>query len=819
VSTQLKQGALLVLKTYVISTWSPSLDEFKGQLFLDGEHKERLRKDILGLATSSETERKVRNAASYVVSKIAIADFPEDWPTLLPTLLEVLEKGNDEQVYGALKVLGDLVEDALNDDQFFKVARDLVKVVYDIASGDTRKSTLRALAISVFRSSVNMLEMLKEGHKAAVSAFADEALNVWIPLFMKILNTPLPETPKDLDNESAERDAYRGFLTLKAQVVKTLMKLRLAFPTLLSPQSPALFQSTWHELSSLQLAYNQMQIDDDQQGHLADSDGLPFSIDFLILEEIDFLNACLRAPPVRKQLEQQLSSPSATDSVDWITEVLKITVTYAQVSAEEEGLWDFDINVFLSEENGVTANYTARSACGDLVIKLGEWLRVPVLERLFTYATNVFGTAQTWKPKESALFLIGQILIDMAETEVELSATLATSFLALANHAAESQESPFLQGRGYSVASLIAKISGSALDEFKPILFKQTLQAVVTSESDIVRILCIGALQAYLQALPSHITLPEQGRIINIISEFYNAQDPNELADNEDLIVSLVETLRDTIMLDVKVCIGEGQALMLLFTIASHSARSMQLSDLTLETFLDATEKIVELGPHAYLELSSRVIPSLTGAFDVASITEENALANLAADLLEVLTDHAPEPLPENFVAAIMPKLSSLLLSSSEAALLRPATISLKNILGHDHKQLFDWHDGDGKSGLEVTLLIIDRLLATDMEDHAAAEVGGLAAELVEKAGSDRLGPFLPQLLTAVAIRLATAEQVGFVQSLSLVFARLCLVNAKDVVDFLQPIRVGDHSALQVVMSKWLENSTVFAGFDEVRQK
>ncbi len=151
--------------------------------------------------------------------------------------------------------------------------------------------------------------------------------------------------------------------------------------------------------------------------------------------------------------------------------------------------------------------------------------------------------------------------------------------------------------------------------------------------------------------------------------------------------------------------------------------------------------------------------------------------------------------------------------------MLRPGTEAVKHMLAHDPQQFFDWHDEAGKSGLETCLILIDRLLQHGMDDHAVAEVGGLAAELVEKAGSERLGPYLFQLLRAVAIRLASAQEPAFIQSLILVFARLSLFNAKDVVDFLAQVQVGNENGLRVVVSKWLDNSIHFAGYDEIRQK
>jgi hypothetical protein len=191
----------------------------------------------------------------------------------------------------------------------------------------------------------------------------------------------------------------------------------------------------------------------------------------------------------------------------------------------------------------------------------------------------------------------------------------------------------------------------------------------------------------------------------------------------------------------------------------------------------------------------------------------------LATELLAVLTENGSEPLPPGYVAAALPKLNRLLMATTEGGVLRPGVEAIKFMLMHDHQQVFAWHDESNRFGLEVCLIIIDKLLGPTIEDNAASEVGGLAAELVEKAGQERLGPYLEQLLRAVASRLATAEAAPFIQSLILVFARLSLVGAQDVVEFLSQIEINGQNGLQVVLSKWLENSINFAGYDEIRQK
>lgn len=136
-----------------------------------------------------------------------------------------------------------------------------------------------------------------------------------------------------------------------------------------------------------------MFINDERQGRLEDADGLPYTLDFLVLEELDFMQALIRAPPVRAELEGQLKAHQeggGSHGANWLTEVMKLVVAYAQITTEEEGLWEIDVNVFLSEETSVTANYTPRTACGDLVIKLGEWLKLTAVEGLLGYTKTLF---------------------------------------------------------------------------------------------------------------------------------------------------------------------------------------------------------------------------------------------------------------------------------------------------------------------------------------------------------------------------------------------------------------------------------------------
>ena len=371
------------------------------------------------------------------------------------------------------------------------------------------------------------------------------------------------------------------------------------------------------------------------------------------------------------------------------------------------------------------------------------------------------------------------------------------------------------------MAGTIVKASTGQSNQVAEDLTQKSLNAIRDDSSDIVKVSCIRVLRDCINAMSRPQAKDFQIPVVTVISEYLSSQDLDELADNEDLLNTMVETLRDAIQVDATLCL-ESAALDVLFTMASQGAKNMQTVDIVEEAFMSITESIAAQGMDPYSQLCAKVLPTLTGAFDVGDMTSENALVDMAATLLSVLAEHGTEPLPQGFVAAVMPKLRRLLFSDAEFSLHQMATVTIKHILAHDPVQMLSWHDPhDGKEGLEVILVIIDRLLGPTVDDTSAAEVGGLAAELVEKAGSERLGPYLLQLLRVVAVRLSTAEHAPFIQSLILVFARLSLGNAKEVLDFLEQVQIDGtepQTGLDVVLRKWLENSINFSGYDEIRQ-
>jgi hypothetical protein len=369
-----------------------------------------------------------------------------------------------------------------------------------------------------------------------------------------------------------------------------------------------------------------------------------------------------------------------------------------------------------------------------------------------------------WKSREAALYILNALLRDFGEVSQPISQEVATHFTRFVHYATQ-QEQDLLRARGYLVAGALAKVAGEPFQQTTVSYLEAALKAIAEDPSEVVKVACIRVLQDLVPSLPINVARPFQTTVISALSEFVSAHDLREETDSDDLKVTLAETLRDTIMVDSTVVLS-SLAIDVLFNIASSGAENFQLTMTVTEAFEDIVDQITEHGPEAYIRLCEKVLPSLMGAIDVGNMTEENELTVFAADLLRALAERSLEPMPAGFVETVMPKLNRLLLESEEGELIRPATEAVRHMLAHDFAQFVAWRDPQsGKEAIEVVLVIIDRLLGPAVDDNAATEVGQLAAELVERAGSERLGPYLPQLLQAVAQRLATAEQAQFIGS------------------------------------------------------
>lgn len=537
----------------------------------------------------------------------------------MPTVLAVIPNGNDSQLHGALRVLGDLVEESLSEDQFFTMARDIARSLTQVAINEGRKPMLRSLAISVFRGCFDLMNMVKEDHAKEVKAFAEELLKEWNPFFTSVLKSRLPEA--DL-SDGNQPDSWNSIVSLKLQVVKTLLRIRRVFPNLLLPQSTTFFTAVWEELTALLPLYEQLYIHNEAQARLEDADGIAYTLDFLVLEELDFLNQCFRAPPVQAELDSQLNAHASAHEVPWMIDIMKLLVGYSQVIREEEELWDIDCSLYLAEETSVSANYTARTAAGDLLVKMGEWFNQKTIDGLFGYTKSLFSTAESnWRNQEAALYLFVMLVGDFQDMNKPIAEAVANAYLELVDFAVNKPEEPLLRARGYLVAGILGRSY-----QPPPALLDRVISSITNEGSEVVQVACVKAIQDLIEA--EKVPVDRQVSIITAIQSYMNGKDPADMEDADELLVTLSGALRAAIGLNHKIALSsEVQSVDLMFLLAKIGSKNFQVTMVVSEGFEDIVSSLSD--PESYSALCSRVLPTLTAAFDVANVTDDDPLISV----------------------------------------------------------------------------------------------------------------------------------------------------------------------------------------------
>ena len=822
-----RKAALTALRSYVNSTWSLNFEEaasYQEQAALPEDARKQVRSQILSICTSSDTSNDInQNLAASVVSKIASADFPEEWPELFPHLVSVLNsESSDAAVLGALRVLYELVDSGLSDEQFFVVARDLVNSLQHVTINTSHSHVVQAMALRVLGACFDNLEqVLATEHAPAVKAFLNESMQAWMSYFTSTLKLPLPEVASaDFeDAASAAITKWKGVIALKIQVIQMLVKVKKVYTASLTPHVFEIFQIIWEDINNLAQAYTQLFVEREVEGKLVDGDGLSYTLDALIIEAVDFLSSILKAKAVRTELNKQTQQAGAEQhNTPWLQELIRVMMMYSRIPSEEEQMWQLDANIYLSETTSQTANYTPRTACAELVTQtLMEWLSVTTVHAMVQYiGQSLAGHGSAWKDIEAIFYLLNQSMKELKSLDITLDAE-TTNHIMQQTSAYITDENAFLKGGAHLALSSLFTVAPEGFANAAPASLDAAMSCFAQEESAIVNACGLIAATQYLEVLPHEVTRPYQGAIIASISKYLSQHDlQDDLEDSDDIKSALIILLRDAMLLDVSKVL-ETAALDLFFNLASDGAGNFMVSDLLTETFELLVQAVSDQGTDSYIRLCGKVIPSLSAAFHVGSFRDDSSLTELAAELVSKLAEHGSEPLPEGFVSVLMPPLQNILMQATDGSVLRPATTAVSHMLNKGTSQFLAWNH-NGKSSVELSLTIVDRLISSqDIEESAADEVGSLASSLIDKCGAEVLGSYLAALLRAVAVRLATADRIPFIQSLLMVFASLAIKAPSDVVSFLQDININGTSGLNVVMTKWLENSVHFAGYDEIR--
>lgn len=162
----LRQLAAVLLKQFIKKHWHESEESFEPPAVAT-EEKEVIR--ILLLPSLDDSHRKICTAISMAIASIAVYDWPENWPDLLPFLLKLInDRTNVSGVHGALRCLA-LLSGDLDD----TVVPTLVPVLFPclltiVSSPQNYDNYLRTKALTIVYSCVSVLGIMSGVYKKSI---------------------------------------------------------------------------------------------------------------------------------------------------------------------------------------------------------------------------------------------------------------------------------------------------------------------------------------------------------------------------------------------------------------------------------------------------------------------------------------------------------------------------------------------------------------------------------------------------------------------------------------------------------------------------
>ncbi|KAK9242944.1 armadillo-type protein [Lipomyces tetrasporus] len=784
----LRQSALLVLKLTIARTWSLQFEEFV-ETALSPNVKTVIREELFQILRSPE--RKLRSLAANLVSKISSADFPDEWPELFDDLMSLLRSPETESVQGALSILKELLDDGLTFEQFASIASGVFDALYNLATSSSYDLGTKANTIDTVRAALNFFNQV-ETQGESMREFVCRAVDIWSLVFSN--NLALPYT---------DEARKAGLVLLKHNTAKAIQQMDSTFPSQSKPYLMSrLFSSVWADLSNSSALYASVYINGESEDDLSDPEGEARYIKMLPLEEMEFIRQCV--PNHQVQAFFKTSEENMQLFID-------LSITMGQVSVEDEDDWREDVNGFVTEELSLSPKYTCRTACSDLFLEMADHALEPLIDALKTRMISLASaqSEQAWRPLEASLFLLETVLVPDRSYGQQLGQIPTIDQLLQIISNGVSSANVFLRARSYIFSGTLCRNLKDILaaSDIPEKLFNSTLQASSTDSSFIVRACCQLAIQRFLSAYPRRHSKATQMAIVESVSSL--------VADAADETPSLlVDSLEAAIKISPDLAIlPDSQIIALLFLSAAKDASNIQLTSDTFEAFEYLAQNI---SADHYQKFCETAIPPLVAGLSTAPSDDELPNATLIVNLLSILVDHAPTPLPSGLVDFVFPKVANILLVSDDNQLLQYGSEFVAHIIQHDPEQLRNWRDIQGKSGVEVVLNITARLLNPAVEESSAMCVGEVVSEIVDKYGRD-LGELLGQLLSATAHRLASASNPMFIQNLILVYAHMVTIDPQGVVDFLAEVELEGSTGLESVVRAWLANFDVFKGFQEIR--
>ncbi|CAM0905033.1 unnamed protein product [Alopecurus aequalis] len=516
-----RQVASIHFKNFVSKAWSP-IDPEETQTIPEAD-KSMVRENILGFVT--QLPPLLRAQLGESIKTLILADYPEQWPSLLHWVTRNLE--SQDQIFGALYVLR-----ILSRKYEFKSEEERIPLYQIVEECFPRLLNIFSTLVQIANPSIEVADLIKLICKIFWSSiyleipkqlFEPNIFNAWIVLFLNLLERPVP-----LEGQPSDPDARKawGWWKVKKWITHILNRLysRFADMKVHKPESKAFAQMFQKNYAGRILGCHLQLLNAIRTGGY-----LPDRVINLILQYL--------TNSITKNSMYQLMQPQ----IDII--LFEIIFPLMCFNDNDQMLWDEDPHEYIRKGYDIIEDlYSPRTAAMDFVSELVRKRGKGNLQKFIQFIVGIFMRyaeasieVKPYRQKDGALLAIGTLCDRLKQTDpykAELERMLVQHvFPEFSSHVGH------LRAKAAWVAGQYANINFLDQDNFR-----KAMHCVISGLRDPelpVRVDSVFALRSFVEACKD---LDEIRPILpQLLDEFFKLMSEVE---NEDLVFTL-ETIVD----------------------------------------------------------------------------------------------------------------------------------------------------------------------------------------------------------------------------------------------------------------------------------
>lgn len=770
-----KQSALLLLRKLIPIYWSIAFPGFTGPPIME---KDYIRSNLLSLLSHSSS--KIRSSASYVITQIAASDFPDEWPSLILSLIGMISLPSSGAIYrhassdvshhdypsdsnhysivGALSLFNDLFTDLITDEQFWdnNLASLVIEKIGELILSDLPLS-IKTSPLSLYLTITENFTSESAFLKLERANYVIEHIKNIFPLLLNLLNQNL----ENLQTGSLDTSLIFSSFKYYSLVFRIIHYYILTFDKKIDIS---------FKERTLQIALD--------------------TLNCVANDNFDNPNFDLKTTFQVKNLRTEilLTINASTHSVNippqYLDQIHSNLINLATIPSLTLESYEEDVNVYVTDITGLDID-SLRESISTTLSELNDTDAV----QLF----NTFKIINVTSNLEPQIFLIQCLLQNDAEINDDYVLEDMSKLINFDTDQFTSSRYFLLLPHYFEKFDVEGGVKS----------ITQMIDFAFKSNSLIVKFSALVSLVSYKSQfdLDSCFEVEEklllQNQLFKMIDILVDESDDDSLAalmDAVDVGIEIDATYHPRDVID------------LIFKIAFKDPANIQISSSVTEC-LQATLKYIT--NEDYISSCERSLPFIYDIIDKSTSSggsiEYSPELYLSLEFLGIILP-VQEVIPESIFQYTYPIIEKLILSDTDSQILQSAGEVYNSLL----KKGSTYINEDMKNSL---LLIISKFISPELSDSAALSSGLIILSIVENFQEFVGQSYLTQILEATARRLIISKHSTTTENLILVFCNLVLTSPKEMIDFLSELNL-----LEKILPIWFHTFEVLSGFENIKQ-